>query len=485
MKRWSVQSLSVPTDKRVRRTLVTVGCAFGATLGMALVFGVVTPAAVAFLLIAFAVCVALGIAVRGDWLRPARPARVLERVGHGDHPDPLQAHAGAMVEMMVEPVILLDDSGRILVANAAARRRFSLSTPGVLLSSVLREPDVLTAVTASAQGGAARMVRFMTLTPHEEHIRAYVAAVAEDTGSQSRRVVMVMLHDETALRRAERLRLDFLANASHELRTPLTSLSGFIETLRGHARDDAKAQEHFLSIMQAQTARMRRLIGDLLSLSRVELYEHVAPSEHVDLSELARELADGLAPLAKDAQVDLQVEDVDQLITVVGVRDELMQVVQNLLENAIKYSPPGGAVRLRVGGAADRPGVEAADLAVAEDEANFAILPPPMVEHGFGWVSVADTGPGIARRHLPRLGERFFRADPESPQAKRGTGLGLAISKHILTRHRGGLLVASTQGAGTAFTMMAPQPPQPSQASSIDADGVGGESPILDDAVPG
>lgn len=387
---------------------------------------------------------------------PARPARVVKPSDAQTAADFLLDYGGRMISLMPEPVMLLDGAARILAANTAARRQFGLTNESVLLSSVLREPDVLNAVFTCAQGGASRVVRFMTLTPHEDHVRAYVTLVAEDGGVNAHPVVMLMLSDETALRRAERLRWDFLANASHELRTPLTALSGFIETLRGHARNDPEARDHFLSIMHTQTARMRRLINDLLSLSRVELYEHVVPSERVDLAAIAVEVFNSLEPIAQDAGVELVLEPVSGPVDVVGVRDELVQVLQNLTENAIKYSSSHRAVRLRVGASPDRSSVETADLSVGVDEARFAILPPPLHDGGFGWVSVADAGPGISRRHLPRLGERFFRADPNSPQAKRGTGLGLAITKHILTRHRGGLLVASVEGKGSSFTMMAP-----------------------------
>lgn len=407
---------------------------------------------------------ALAAAVFTMWRKTphgtSRPARLVAQDTAPPDQNPFQIHGGTMIELMPEPVILLDDTARIYAANMSARRRFSLSGEQVLLSSVLREPDVLNAVFACARGGTSRTVRFMTLTPHEEHVRVYVSTVAEhlasDARTQPERLIMLSFADETALRRAERLRLDFLANASHELRTPLTALAGFIETLRGHARDDADARDHFLGIMHKQTARMRRLINDLLSLSRVELYEHVAPHERVNLADIATELANTLAPLAQDAGVQLILEDTPNMPAVLGVRDELIQVSQNLIENAIKYSSKGHAVRVRVGASPDRASVEHDDLAVATEESRFAILPPPMGENGFGWISVADSGPGIPRRHLPRLGERFFRADPDSPQAKRGTGLGLAITKHILNRHRGGLLVASVEGAGTSFTMLAP-----------------------------
>ncbi len=369
------------------------------------------------------------------------------------------AMGARIMDVLPEPVMLLGRGGRIIAANPAARRRFATKLEGGLLSIVLREPDVLGAVAACEAGGAPRLVRFMSLAPQEEHARAFVAPlVAEDDQiSPPAALVLLVIHDETALRRAERLRLDFLANASHELRTPLTSLAGFIETLRGHAKDDPEAREYFLSIMDAQTARMRRLISDLLSLSRLELYEHVPPEGETDLVELARDVAAGLAPLADEAKVAIELEAPPMPVVVAGARDELVQVAQNLTENAIKYSGEGGVVRMLVAASSSREAIERETLRAGDGDSRFAILTPPLDTREYGWLSVADCGPGIARQHLPRLGERFFRVDAEAPQSKQGTGLGLAIAKHILSRHRGGLLVSSQEGAGAAFTMIAPK----------------------------
>jgi len=238
-------------------------------------------------------------------------------------------------------------------------------------------------------------------------------------------------HDLTPLRRVEEMRADFVANASHELRTPLAALSGFIETLQGSARDDAKARERFLAIMREQAHRMARLIDDLLSLSRIELNAHRRPDTLVDLVPIVRQVVDSLETLARDRGVAVNVEAANAL-TVLGDRDELVRIFENLVENALKYGAPGKRVDIKLG---------ASMSAENEPEAQ---------------VSIRDYGPGIAPEHLPRLTERFYRVDVKESRAQGGTGLGLALVKHILNRHRGRLTIESAPGAGASFTIHLP-----------------------------
>jgi two-component system phosphate regulon sensor histidine kinase PhoR len=226
------------------------------------------------------------------------------------------------------------------------------------------------------------------------------------------------------------MRVDFIANASHELRSPLAALAGFIETLLGPARDDPQARARFLDIMRAQAERMSRLVDDLLSLSRIELNAHIRPSARVDLDAVVAGVADSLTPLASAAGVKVEVARPDGPVSVAGDRDELAQVFQNLIENAIKYGADGSRVDVTLG---------------------------PAQRSGEVAVSVRDYGPGIAAEHLPRLTERFYRVDVASSREKGGTGLGLAIVKHILNRHRGSLQIESKPGDGATFTVRLPR----------------------------
>jgi two-component system phosphate regulon sensor histidine kinase PhoR len=224
--------------------------------------------------------------------------------------------------------------------------------------------------------------------------------------------------------------VDFVANASHELRTPLASLLGFIETLQGAAREDAKARTRFLDIMRQQAQRMARLIDDLLSLSRVELNQHRFPVTAVDLDALCKTMIETLTPLARERTVTLHYDNRNGPCLVAGDTDELSRVLENLIENAIKYGQSGGKVDIT--------------LSIAPD-------PQPMI-----MLEVRDYGPGIAAEHLPRLTERFYRTDEADSRDKGGTGLGLALVKHSLNRHRGRLVIESVLGHGASFKVLLP-----------------------------
>jgi two-component system phosphate regulon sensor histidine kinase PhoR len=244
-------------------------------------------------------------------------------------------------------------------------------------------------------------------------------------------VVVITVHDLTPIRRVEEMRADFIANVSHELRTPLAALTGFIDTLKGPARDDPAARERFLGIMQAQSWRMARLIDDLLSLSRIELRSHQRPDTPVDLIPIVRQVVDGLQTLARDAGVTVEISAPSDPLMVLGDRDELTRLFENLIENGLKYGASGKRVDI------------AMTRAVGDGKPEAR-------------VSVRDYGPGIAAEHLPRLTERFYRVDVGQSRAQGGTGLGLALVKHILNRHQGRLAIDSTEGSGATFTIRLP-----------------------------
>lgn len=350
-----------------------------------------------------------------------------------------------LLEALPEAALLIDIEGRVAGSNAAARRELQFEAAGLFLSSILRQPALLDAVQA-AYDGAARTVEYDTADQVEQHIRAYVAPV--HWGDE--KAALIVFHDQTARVNTERMRADFLANASHELRTPVASLTLLIETLQGHARDNPQERDHFLGMMQVQADRMRRLIDDLLSLSRIELDEHVPPTDRADLRQVALEVTDVMAKSARERGVKLQNSGATSAARVVGERFQLTQVIQNLVDNALKYTPDGGTVNVIVGYAANRE--EALEAGRRWEEAGrIALLTPAAAGKPYVYVRVEDSGPGVARRYLPRLGERFFRVEREQGNERGGTGLGLAIVKHIINRHRGGLIVESQPGRGSAF----------------------------------
>jgi two-component system phosphate regulon sensor histidine kinase PhoR len=377
------------------------------------------------------------------------------------------------LELAPNPVMLVsgfepDDLAgrRISFANAEARDLLRVPREGALLVAAMRNPMVLEAIDESLFGGVDRIISYETGGAQSRCWRMWTKPIPDAPNGQ--RLALVILRDETDMRLNERMRADFLANASHELRTPLASLAGFIETLRGHAKDDITARERFLAIMSRQAERMARLIDDLLSLSRIELNEHIRPQGACDLALAVADVADALAPQLEAKSVTLQLSLPDRgEAVIVGDRDQIIQVAQNLMDNAVKYSPPGRAVRIEV--AAGLP----LDLAAASrpDSPRLAgplagrmslQTPTWAGAERYAVLRVFDDGPGIAREHLPRLTERFYRVEG---QKSAGTGLGLAIVKHIVNRHRGGFFVESALGVGAAFCVYFPMTPTVSAAA--------------------
>jgi two-component system phosphate regulon sensor histidine kinase PhoR len=334
-----------------------------------------------------------------------------------------------MAEALPDPVILLNATGQVLFCNAPARGMFASLREGSHISSVIRTPEFLDAISAAPDLGEAVTVTYAERVPVGRRMAATVAPLMR--GNESGSDILVLLRDLTEVERINQMRADFIANASHELRTPLASLRGFIETLQSSAKEDSGARERFLPIMAEQASRMTRLIDALLSLSRLEMNAHVPPSDLVDLNDVMDHAKDTLEPLVSDMDFQLEVSRFPRPAMVLGDRDELVQVLQNLVQNALKYGDKGGKVRM---------------------EAKH--IPSLGRQAGRYAIAVIDNGPGIAPEHLPRLTERFYRVDVASSREKGGTGLGLAIVKHILNRHRGELVIASEPGKGSTFTIM-------------------------------
>jgi two-component system, OmpR family, phosphate regulon sensor histidine kinase PhoR len=349
------------------------------------------------------------------------------------------AASEAIVAAVPDPLILIDRQRRIVGANAAAADFVGAVSPPRDLATALRNPSVLAAADAVLRGEAARVVEFALTIPLERQLRARFARIAQPSPAQplfGDAVALLTLHDVTELKRAEQMRADFIANASHELRTPLATLSGFIETLRGPAQGDAEAGERFLAIMAGQAARMTRLVEDLLSLSRIELNEHVPPQGRVALPTVLGYLAEALELRAGERDMRIRLDLPDDLPDVQGDRDELAQLFQNLLDNAIKYGRAG------------------TEIAVTAEPQTRPAANGGQAPAGFVAVAVRDHGDGIAREHLPRLTERFYRVDTARSREMGGTGLGLAIVKHIVNRHRGILEIDSRLGEGSVFTVL-------------------------------
>lgn len=337
----------------------------------------------------------------------------------------------ALIEKLPTPLLVVSRSGRVAYANPAAQEALPRMEQGAHFAHLIRAPAFVEAVTATLADGVERRVRFAT---HEGQGRFFEARVGllpagEAFGPEAQGIVQV--EDRTEQRRTEEMRSDFIANASHELRTPLASIIGYIETLQNHARNDPEARERFLGIMAREAGRMQRLVDDLMSLSRIEMTEHVRPVEEWSLADIAAESAAALAPVAAAQGVTLELALAPGEARVRGDRDQLEQVFTNLIDNAMKYGGTGTVVRV-------------------------ALAAPSRAHPNRHGVTVGDNGPGIAREHIHRLTERFYRVSAATSRNKGGTGLGLAIVKHILNRHGGRLEIASTPGRGSSFTAWLP-----------------------------
>jgi two-component system phosphate regulon sensor histidine kinase PhoR len=349
------------------------------------------------------------------------------------------AAVSAVVAGMPDPAVLLDRAGRVLHLNAAAAQLAPALRKNELAQFALRSPEIITALREAISTTEPRRATYLDQVPVDRWMELIITPVPVPTlFGGTEKCMLMTFHDQTPLRRVEEMRADFVANASHELRTPLAALSGFIDTLQGPAREDAKARERFLGIMHAQATRMARLIDDLLSLSRVELSAHVRPDASVDIVPIIRQVADGLEPLARERQVEIEIDLPAEPVSIAGDREELLRLFENLIENALKYGASGGRVIVSL-----REGTS------SEGAPEVRIM-------------VRDFGPGIAPEHLPRLTERFYRVDVGDSRAQGGTGLGLSLVKHILNRHRGRLLIESVPKKGAVFTACFPQAKTPS-----------------------
>jgi two-component system phosphate regulon sensor histidine kinase PhoR len=340
------------------------------------------------------------------------------------------------------PLILVGGDQRVIAANPAARSMFGAVAPGRHFLTVLRQPDVLGLlehVLASGPDAAGGKATYRI--PGQSREEIYLVRCAPVGDGATGRMALLSFEDRSDLEQVGEIRRDFVANVSHELRTPLTALLGFIETLRGAARQDSVARERFLSVMQREAERMNRLVSDLMSLSRVEAEERVRPRGPVDVAAIVRSCIAALRPVTEEAGVRVIYSGPQTPVMVQADADQLTQVFNNLIENAMKY----GASNAAGAGRGDEVRVELSEIG------RDAVLRGPAVR-----IDVIDQGDGIDPIHIPRLTERFYRVDTHRSREKGGTGLGLAIVKHIVIRHRGRLLIDSEKGKGSQFSVILP-----------------------------
>jgi two-component system, OmpR family, phosphate regulon sensor histidine kinase PhoR len=357
---------------------------------------------------------------------------VLGRLGRPDPvvlpapapPAPPPAPAGPPPDRIaiesLKDAVLVVRGPLVEAANGPARILFGPRVVGSDLRLTVRHPVLLDALDAVLAGGPAQLREVGGLGGDN---RAFRLRIVPDGEGRN----LVLLDDVTDAKATERMRVDFVANASHELRTPLATLTGFIETLQGPAAEDEPARQRFLAIMAQEADRMRRLIDDLMSLSRIELDKFVRPTQSLDLKGIVAEVGRTLAMRLEADQRRLVIDEAADLPRVIADRDQVLQVLHNLISNALKYGRTGTPIHVSVG--------------VVDDAIRL---------------TVADQGEGIPPEHLPRLTERFYRVDSQRSRTLGGTGLGLAIVKHIVERHRGRLEIDSKLGEGTRVSFTLP-----------------------------
>ncbi|GLQ53192.1 two-component sensor histidine kinase [Devosia nitrariae] len=409
----------------VRRAGLRVGLLAAAFLALAVLVWVETlPLIIAAFIFLAAAFVAAALPFRSEVSQSA-----ILSGARGGEPDIF-----AFADALADPCLILDRRAVVVHRNPSAARQFPATASGNPITFSLRNPDFVRAIERAGETATTQTIELHETVPSETWTKVVVAPLRTPgrgwVGDDGRRLV-VTFQSLTELKRVDAMRTDFIANASHELRTPLASLLGFIETLQGPAAKDAAVREKFLGIMRGQAERMAKLIEDLLSLSRIEMHQHMRPTGEIDLVLLLRQVCEGLQTHARDASVEIALDIEAETAILTGDREQLYEVFENLIDNAVKYGASGGKVEVSLA-LASRPG--------------YAHL-----------VTVTDFGPGVAEEHVPRLTERFYRVDAESSRKKKGTGLGLAIVKHIITRHRGLMTIRSRPGEGMRIEVLLPR----------------------------
>ena len=365
--------------------------------------------------------IAVAVTFRIDPAAPAPTAALLD-----DSPPQL----GTILEAIVEPVLVIA-GGRVEEANNAARDVLGNHITGQDVRLAIRHPAAAERLTAPPGSTASGPINLVGLGTLDQRWELRVTDIPD-----GRRVAHLI--DQTGSYAAERMRVDFVANASHELRTPLASILGYAETLADDPDGDPAMRTRFMKVMADEARRMQRLVEDLISLSRIEAEKYSVPETSVDLADLIDEVTSELADTHDPRAADIVTDFGEDVPPVAGDRIQLSQALHNLVSNAMKYGRANTPVTVKLW----------------------------RYPNGMVRLSVADEGDGIAPEHIPRLTERFYRVDSGRSRAVGGTGLGLAIVKHIVERHRGRFDIASQIGRGTVSTILLPPAAAGAQAVS-------------------
>ena len=326
------------------------------------------------------------------------------------------------------PMIIVDKSYRITSSNVAFNSYVGKDANGMNLSLCLRSNELNDALSDALTNEKKSDINFIIY----DQVHKYIQAQIFPLKIKKEIFALVMMIDETPQKIAEKLKSEFVSNVSHELKTPLTAIMGFIETINGPAKNDVEQKEKFLKIIQVEAERMQRLVNDTLSLTRVEESEYQTPNERVSLWYCANSACDSVQTLAdkKNIKISFQKEYQKDEFFIKGNADQITEVFENLLDNAITYSKDDTNIT----------------IAFSEKEENIEF-------------KIIDQGHGKPKDDIVRVSERFFRSKTANMYKKNSSGLGLAIVKHIINRHAGSLLIESTEGKGSTFTITLPKFP--------------------------
>lgn len=344
-----------------------------------------------------------------------------------------------IMESLPDPLLLLDKDKNIIMANHPAQKIFGRNLVSENISQYLIDDGAITAIDRAIKSGKSETVEFKAGLPMAKNYLLRIHMLEKINHQMNNRndtdgtIIFLTIYDITSIKEAERMRVDFVANVSHELRTPLASIIGFVETLQGPAKNDAAALERFLKIMHDEANRMARLIEDLLSLSHIERDAHIPPDQNISLKRIIENVIETMDIRLKKRHMSVNFVTEFKTGNITGDRDQITQIFQNLIDNAIKYG---------------------------EEETNISIELTAFHDKKSGnkymEINIINKGQGIAQQHIERLTERFYRADTARSRSLGGTGLGLAIVKHILQRHKGKISFESEVGKQTKATVLLP-----------------------------
>ena len=326
-----------------------------------------------------------------------------------------------------DQVIVIDKFKTINFANKSAKTRFGSNIESQNISSIVRDAELLDQIDKSLEKNQGGILDIEIKAPNFQYYKVSVMPGPKNLLNTSDSVI-IFFKDLTDIIKVQKLKSDFVANVSHELRTPLQSIKLGLETINnGHAAKDLESQKKILPVVLQQTSRMENIVNDLLSLSRIELQEHIRPNEKVNLNDIISHSIELHQEILKKNNIECQFERESKNVKINGDRNRLIEVFNNLIDNAIKYS-----------------------------EKNKKITITTKSEHKNFLVTIKDQGIGISKENIPQVTERFFRVDPAKSKEVGGTGLGLAIVKHIVNQHRAEMIISSEINKGTEISLNFP-----------------------------